>query len=370
MKKTILLFCLLTATFGLIKGQNVNIPDANFKTYLVGNTSINTNGDSEIQVSEAIAFSGSIDCSIKNITNLTGIEAFVNIKELYCSANHLASFDISKNTALTRLDCTQNQLTSLDISKNIGLSYLDCSANQLTSLVVNKNTVLKNLYCFNNKLTSLDVKNNTDLIVFWCYGNQLTSLDVTKNLSLQTLICYNNQLSNIDVSKNLVLKELHCYRNQLTSLDVSKNVLLTKLSCDENQLTSLNLKNGNNAGIVSLYADKNPNLTCIQVDNVANSNSYIGWQKDNTASYNTNCILAVNDISKKGIAIYPNPVKNILSFSEEVSNVKITDLSGRMVKQVSVSAKSVNVSALAKGVYIISATTKFGETVNRKIVKE
>ena len=41
-------------------GQNVNIPDANFKAYLVGNTDINTNEDSEIQISEANAFSGGI----------------------------------------------------------------------------------------------------------------------------------------------------------------------------------------------------------------------------------------------------------------------------------------------------------------------
>ena len=43
-------------------GQNVNIPDANFKAYLVGNSAVNTNGDSEIQVSEAAAFLGSINC--------------------------------------------------------------------------------------------------------------------------------------------------------------------------------------------------------------------------------------------------------------------------------------------------------------------
>ena len=34
-------------------GQNVNIPDANFKAYLVGNPEINTNTDAERQVSEA-----------------------------------------------------------------------------------------------------------------------------------------------------------------------------------------------------------------------------------------------------------------------------------------------------------------------------
>ena len=50
-KGLLILLCLPMIGFG----QNVNIPDANFKSYLVGNTSINTNGDSEIQVSEATA---------------------------------------------------------------------------------------------------------------------------------------------------------------------------------------------------------------------------------------------------------------------------------------------------------------------------
>ena len=43
-------------------GQNVNIPDANFKAYLVGNTLINFNADPAIQVSEATAFNGAISC--------------------------------------------------------------------------------------------------------------------------------------------------------------------------------------------------------------------------------------------------------------------------------------------------------------------
>jgi Leucine-rich repeat (LRR) protein len=65
-----------------------------------------------IQTSEAIAFNGTIDCSRKNIFNLTGIEAF---------------------TALTYLNCTDNKLTSLDVSKNIALTHLYCSNNQLTT---------------------------------------------------------------------------------------------------------------------------------------------------------------------------------------------------------------------------------------------
>ncbi len=76
------------------------------------------------------------------------------------------------------------------------------------------------------------------------------------------------------------------------------------------------------------------------------------------------------DYRNKAIAVFPNPVKDVLHFSEEVTNVKITDVSGKMVKEISVKGKSVNIANLAKGVYIISAVTKSDGIVNRKIVKE
>jgi len=98
-------------------GQNVYIPDANFKSYLVGNSAINTNGDTEIQVSEATAFSGSISISATLIiADLTGIEAFTALTQLSVLENSLTSLDVSQNTALTSLGCYSNNLTSLDVS--------------------------------------------------------------------------------------------------------------------------------------------------------------------------------------------------------------------------------------------------------------
>ena len=61
MKIFYLIMLLGLTTSGLL-AQNVNIPDANFKSYLIGNTAINTNADTVIQVSEATAFTGTIDC--------------------------------------------------------------------------------------------------------------------------------------------------------------------------------------------------------------------------------------------------------------------------------------------------------------------
>ena len=109
--------------------QIVNIPDANFKAYLVGNTAINTNGDTEIQVSEASSFNDTLDFSAQEISDLTGIEAFTALTTLYCGENQLTSLDVSQNKALTALYCGYNQLTSLDVSKNKALTELNCQDN-------------------------------------------------------------------------------------------------------------------------------------------------------------------------------------------------------------------------------------------------
>ncbi|MDG0972551.1 MAG: leucine-rich repeat domain-containing protein [Crocinitomicaceae bacterium] len=291
--KTLLLLGALALTINSF-AQNVNIPDANFKAYLVGNSLINTNLDTEIQVSEANAFGGDIFCNGLNVSDLTGIEAF---------------------TALTYLRCFDNQLTSLDVTQNTALTYLDCYNNQLTSLDLTQNTALNYLYCHLNQLTSLDVSQNTDLTELFCSQNQLTSLDVTQNTALTGLFCDNNQLTSLDVSQNTALTYLRCNGNQLTSLDVTQNTALTNLLCDNNQLICLNVKNGNNANFTIFSATVNPNLTCIEVDDVAYSTT--NWTNiDPQTSFSTACAnpcaLGLNELS--------NTPKQL---------VKIVDLMGR-----------------------------------------
>ena len=80
--------------------------------------------------------------------------------------------------------------------------------------------------------------------------------------------------------------------------------------------------------------------------------------------------LSIPESTVSTLSFYPNPVKNVLNFSEEVTDVKITDVSGRAVKQFSTPGKSVDLSNLSKGVYIMSATTEEGKIVLKKIMKE
>ena len=180
MKKLLLiLLCLPIIVFG----QNVNIPDANFKAYLVGNSAINTNGDSEIQVSEANLFGGEIGVENFNISDLTGIEAFTALTYLDCSVNELISLDVSQNPALTHLDCSENQITSLDLSSNITLEFLTARENQLTSLDFRNGTNILILDAddfqsqYNPNLTCISVDNVNYSVINW------TSIDAQQYFS-------------------------------------------------------------------------------------------------------------------------------------------------------------------------------------------
>jgi uncharacterized repeat protein (TIGR02543 family) len=196
-----------------------------------------------------------LNVSRESISDLSGIEYFTALKELYCIGNELTALDVSKNTALTWLHCGDNQLTALNVSKNTALTWLNCYQNQLTALDVSKNTALMLLNCYQNQLTALDMSENTALTSLNCSDNQLTVLNVSKSTALTSLDCRYNQLTVLNVSKNTALTRLNCSGNQLTVLNVSKNTALTSLDCEWNRLTALDVSE--NTALERLYCEGN-----------------------------------------------------------------------------------------------------------------
>jgi Leucine-rich repeat (LRR) protein len=288
MKKLLLiLLCLPMIGFG----QNVYIPDANFKACLVGNSAINTNLDTEIQLSEAATFSGSISVSTNLVvSDLTGLEEFIALTVLSIEEIYITNLDVSNNLALTVLTCYGNSLTNIDLSNNAALTHLDVSYGLLSSIDVSGATALTSLNCSSNQLTSLDVSTNTTLTSLNCSSNQLTSLDVSTNTALTSLNCSSNQLTSLDVSTNTTLTSLNCSSNQLTSLDVSTNTALTSLNCSSNQLTSLDLRNFILSN-VTISTGGNSLLFCIDVDNPLQAAFFTST--DPWTSFDTNCVTAL-----------------------------------------------------------------------------
>jgi Leucine-rich repeat (LRR) protein len=365
------------------------IPDPIFENKLIA-LGIDQDGKNGKVATESIATITSLNVYGDLINNLTGIQDFVALTYLDCSSNWISNLDVSKNLALKtlRVDNTQNK--TLDVSKNLALTNLSCNSNQLTSLDVSKNIALTNLSCRSNQLKTLDVSNNLALGYLFCSYNQLTAIDISKNLSLRELDyssnkipsldiskhllltylqCESNQIEYLDVSKNIALKYLHCKNNNLRTIDVSKNTSLLNLYCDGNQLTSLdvssnkvlayftctynnlfnlNIKNGNNINFYpsDTYTNftKNPNLSCIQVDDVTYSNTNWTNKKDATASFSNACAFVIpytlipdSNFEDKLISLgIDNDGKNgkvttanITSLTSlEVSNSNITSLTG------------------------------------------
>ncbi len=288
----------------------VNIPDANFKAVLVANSAINTDGDTEICITEAQAYTGAIFVANQGISDLTGIEVFTQITELYCDENTLTNLDISANTALTILTCDLNQLTSLDVSNNTLLTEISCGGNQLTSL---------------------DVTTNTALISLFCGGNQIPSLDVSSNINLE------------------------------------------RLNCAGNQLTALNVANTNNGNMTLMSAITNSNLTCIQHDNGFNPTTNSNWVKDATASWSTNCAnLSVADVSfNNTITMYPNPASTILNITSNdntIESVEVYNIIGKKV--IDTTSQSIDISTLTNGIYITKIKSDNNRFAIKKFVKQ
>lgn len=314
MKTKLLLLLTLTVFMAQVNAQctdYVNIPNSEFKNFLLDQSSINVNDDNEISCTEASDFTGEIDLTNYSITDLTGIEAFTNLTALNCRDNGLTSLDISANTALETLICIGNNLTNLNISANTALKYLSCGSNLLSSLDTSTNTALEQLFCHVNNITSLILSNNTALTSLNCSSNPLTSLDVTKNTALTSLSCVNNSLSNLDVSKNTALITLSCSNNNLSNINLSANTVLTTLNIKDNALTNLNVTN--NTALEALICDGN-NLTHLDVDaNTAlttlncSSNSLTSLDVSNNTALSA---LTCNDNNLSNLILPNNPNLN------------------------------------------------------------
>ncbi|MAU14097.1 choice-of-anchor D domain-containing protein [Flagellimonas sp.] len=323
----------------------VNVPDAALKTRLLGlgktsngtlegytTSIIDTNEDGEIQVSEAWAQEGLLMCLDGEVTDMTGLEAFVNIRALlisgtqvsaldlsdnqalefvfvqdnvltqldiselpnlrglYCNDNQLTSLDVSNNPELKELMVYKNQLTGLDVSQNPNLNRLVASDNQLGSLDVTNNTELVQLRVHNNQLTALDFTNNAKLIALWANGNELSQLDLSQNTLLMDLDISNNQLNTLDISKLLLLEELSCGNNQLTNLDLSNNVELKSLSCIYNALTNLDVTQ--NTKLISLSCFDNGLASLDVSQNVALQSLYCGVNELTALDVSSNVALS------------------------------------------------------------------------------
>ena len=194
---------------------NVNIPDANFKTYLLEN--FDKNADGEISFEEAKAIE-TIKCPATGIHSVVGLEAMPNLIDLSLHGGTLGgnieTIDLSANKKLMWLTITNNKITKLDLSQNPELDGVWAGDNPIADLNVSANSKLTVLKIYNIKINSIDVSHMTMLEKFDCHGTPVTNVDVTNNKNLKMLDCsYCHITGSLDISNNKKLSEFYANGN-------------------------------------------------------------------------------------------------------------------------------------------------------------
>lgn len=167
--------------------QNVNIPDSNFKKALLKSVQINKDNNTEISLEEASQIKR-LYIYNENISQLTGIEKFVNLELLYCQNNLLSELDLSELTQLNNLNCSKNLIKNIKLPKSI--QELNCSENQLTNLDFSTFYGLSSLICNDNLLTSLSIGPHIEYL--FCWRNLLSELDLSHVNNYSSINCTSN----------------------------------------------------------------------------------------------------------------------------------------------------------------------------------
>ncbi|MEO7523902.1 MAG: hypothetical protein ABIT58_07390, partial [Ferruginibacter sp.] len=165
-------FILLVASFAT--AQIVNITSPELKNELVNYTAgavVDTNGDGEIQVTEALAvhrlyLQGGVS------DDLTGLEAFTNLDTLtlYTWPMVLSHLNLSGWTWLRVLNCDSKNLQSVNLSGCFNLSNVTINGYTpypnvfITSIDISNTPRLKDLLCDNLVVPELDLRQQDSLV--------------------------------------------------------------------------------------------------------------------------------------------------------------------------------------------------------------
>tara|TARA_R110002072_G_scaffold106447_1_gene232377 strand:+ start:26381 stop:27544 length:1164 start_codon:yes stop_codon:yes gene_type:complete len=369
--------------------QTVNIPDPVFKNRLINHSpTIDTNSDGEIQISEAILFSETINVSgvsgaTTGIEDLTGLESFTNIEGFEASFNFFENADFSGNIQIRDIVINDTPLAQIELSSNTLLRGLSISDSQLTNLDVTNNSELLLLQANFSNLGTLDLANNPSLQFLYVQQNQISSINLNNNTNLVALNISDNPLKTLNINNNLLLVFLNLRNLQLETLNVSNNVDLEQLDIKNNQeLSYINLKNGTNEDLdisggssTSNFEDL-PALVDVCIDDI-NSNlaNFIQSQTSQAVSFSETCILSITEsIDESFIKLYPVPAQEIvyLEASIPIISIKVYDILGQLVwaKASHKGISHINISHLTSGNYIFSLTNGDYITLNRLVCKK
>ncbi len=405
----------------LSKAQLVTIPDANFVTWLTANVPTAMSGNQMDTTDVAVTTTTHImHVSHLNISDLTGVQYFSSLTDLFCDSNYYLGVLPRLPNSLKKLSCVYSSMSSLPALPN-SITYIDCSINAIATLPTLPTSLLY-LECSNgglltlpalpnlltyldcnsnglltlptlpNSLKKIDCSNNnflynipalpSSLTYLNCDADSISSLPALPAL-LDTLICsgtYGN-LTSLPALPNS-LRYLDCSYDSLTSLPVLPNSLVY-LDCISNKLTSLPvLPNalkifGCDYNMISCFPTFPNGLTYLDVyGNPFNClPNYVAAMSSTLLAYpicaagNSNGCPAPGTTAIKqneadvALKVYPNPASNVVTveLGSENEELQVFDILGNEVIRLLLpySKYDIDISSLQAGVYFMKTQNAY-----------
>ncbi|QKX06348.1 hypothetical protein HN014_15985 [Aquimarina sp. TRL1] len=209
--------------------------------------------------------------------------------------NNDGEISLIEAEAVRELNLKDKGLNSLDEIKYFkNLERLNIDNNQIAVLNLSKNLHLKDIQAEKNGMTAIDLSKNQKIESIKLFQNNLVKLEVNSE-ALRELSCGFSGLQELSIPLSKHVEHLFLAGNELTSVNISHLTKINYLNVSENKLTFLNINNGNNEVLQSLDTSDNPELQCVQVDDIEkaetymNSNTSYEWVKDTHTQYKKIC---------------------------------------------------------------------------------
>lgn len=300
------------------------------------------------------------------ITDLSGLENFYNLINLYLQNNNISSIkplitcnklqilnlssnaaigdqntEISNFTRLTTLNLANTGITNINCinslieQNNKNLVVLDLSDNpKLTNIEgIEKITTLQSLVIANNNLVDEQIeklKTLTSLTTLNINGNQIENIDIISNMSkLKYLYFNNNKVQSLEPIKGKVFYELEFTGNKIKDITpLSTHRTINNLKMDNNQVEDVTVLSQ-----ISMSNEQNLSLTGQKIVKIldkipANNEVTISLPQIFKASQDSgNKIYSNGELSLTKCSLdasKENVIVNVNELNGEVAQVEIT----------------------------------------------
>lgn len=167
------------------------------------------------------------------------------------------------------------------------------------------------------------------------------------------------------------------YGDLFAKVSIDGGTTWTQVWVEENSPEFVDDLDGNintdlyNGSIANVSIDMTPYLG---QSNVKVKFEYIGDDADGVSVDDilVSGVLSSNSFTLNGVKVYPNPAKDVLNIQSDVevlTKVSITDLNGRVVKEVSNNLSQIYLGDLAKGIYVVTIESATAKKIEKLIIE-